>query len=143
VDRLRIHPLRISARGAATPRARGSGERLFVEVSVEADEEEVSAADRRRTQLSGRSEENAEQLLVARVSAELGDPLALGDPDAGGLAGDLQGPFTVEADLVGDGGLGDRRTVVRKKLLRSLAGRSTLAVVVPVDGLHACVPPWL
>ncbi|HFE45056.1 MAG TPA: hypothetical protein ENJ18_06105 [Nannocystis exedens] len=74
------------------------------------------------------------------MDLELGYFFALGDPESLGFAGDTEGSVALVAGFVGDGGLSDRRAFVRKKLLRSGAGRSTLAVVVPVD-LHI-LPPW-
>ncbi len=57
------------------------GERFVVEVGVKADQEQIAAADRRRSELARRPQEVAEELVVVgRGDLEFGDLLALGDP---------------------------------------------------------------
>ena len=106
-----------------------------------AHEEGVADLHRWRPEGAAWAADGLGQRLGVRVRGlEVQDFFALGDHDARGLRGELKRLLSAELLLVREDKLRLRDVSGSQELLGSLARRSALAVIVPIDARHGGPP---
>lgn len=127
----------LSSRVTRAGLKRALAEDLPVGLFMIAHEEGVSDPHRWRAQGAARPTDGLGQRFAVRARRlEVQDLFALGDHDALGLRGELKRLFSAELLLVRDDKLGLRDVSGSQELLGSLARRSALTVIVPIDARH-------
>jgi len=112
---------------------------VSVSALIEANDQRLSHAERRRTQVPGGADEDREQVVLGRLvllQVVADDLLALRRNDLINVLRDAERILAGNGVLLGIDGLSGLDFVLRKKLLRAAAGDSPVAVVHPVDLGH-------